>query len=166
MFLFYRVNNSMPPPSGQIIMGASPPPKAPTPPAQSGSAINAAGEKLLEDKAVMAGAVNALGGGRSRSRRRRHRTRRHRGGGEVAVSNIPNFVSAGGTDPKQMFAGLMKTADTANADAAYDKLGNAPPMQMGGRRRIKKSRKHNGRRSVRKHRRSRRVSRRVRRSMV
>ena len=146
-------------------MGASPHPKPPPGLEQSGSAIDAAGDKLLQDKAVMAGAVNALGGG-SRSRRRRHR--KYRGGAQVPVGNIPNFVSAGGTDPKQMFAGLMKTADAANADAAYDGLGDAPPMQINtkGGRRIKKSRKHNGRRSVRKHRRSRRVSRRVRRSMV
>jgi hypothetical protein len=169
LFLFYRVNNRMPP-SGQIIMGGTPTPKAPPVLAQSGSAIDAAGGKLLEDKAVMVGAVNALGGG--------SRRRKHRGGAEVKVGSAPNFVSAGGVDTKQMFAGLLQAQHQASADAAYDKLGSAPPMQIntqtqeGGRRRrsVKKSprRKHNGSKgkSIRKHHRSRRMSRRVRRSLV
>jgi hypothetical protein len=164
------------PPSGQIIMGGTPTPKPPPVLAQSGSAIDAAGEKLLQDKAVMAGAVNALGGG--------SRRRKHRGGAEVKVGSAPNFVSAGGVDTKQMFAGLLQAQHQAGADAAYDKLGSAPPMQIntqtqeGGRRSarrrrksIKKSprRKHNGSskgKSVRKHHRSRRMSRRLRRSLV
>jgi len=154
--------------SGRIIMGASPHPAMPKGLEQSGSAIQAAGAELQEKNAVMAGATKALSGGRRR--------RKYRGGADVEVGGIPNFVSAGGTDPKQMFAGMMKVADAANADAVYDKLGNAPPMQIkqdggGVRRRIKKSRKHNGRRSkrsksVRKHSRSRRMSRRVRDHMV
>jgi hypothetical protein len=155
--------------SGRIIMGASPHPTMPKGLEQSGSAIDAAGKELQEKNAVMAGATRALSGG---GRRRRKRSK-HRGGAEVKLDKIPNFVTAGGTDPKQMFAGLMKTADAANADAVYDKLGNAPAMQVkqdgggGKRRRIKKSRKHNGRRSkrsksVRKHSRTRRMSRRIR----
>lgn len=168
------------PASGQIIMGGTPTPKPPPVLAQSGSAIDAAGGKLLQDKAVMEGAVNALGGG---SRRRGHRRRRYHGGAEVKVGSAPNFVSAGGVDTKQMFAGLLQAQHQAGADAAYDKLGSAPPMQMntqaqeGGRRRrrrrsVKKSprRKHNGSnskgKSVRKHHRSRRMSRRLRRSLV
>jgi hypothetical protein len=162
----------MPASSGQIIMGGTPTPKAPPVLAQSGSAIDAAGGKLEQDKAVMVGAVNALGGG---SRRRKQR--KHRGGAEVKVGSAPNFVSAGGVDTKQMFAGLLQAQHQATADASYDKLGSAPPMQIntqtqeGGRRRsVKKSprRKHNGSKgkSVRKHHRSRRMSRRVRRSLV
>jgi len=149
-------------------MGGVPHPTPPPALGQSGSAIDAASSELQQKNAVMAGAVNALGGGK-RSRRRGHKKRR--GGADVKVGGIPNFVSAGGVDTKQMFAGLLKAQDTANANAAYDKLGDAPPMQItheGGRRRIKKSRRHNGKRSksVRKHTRSRRMSRRVRRSVV
>ena len=165
------------PPSGQIIMGGTPTPKPPPVLAQSGSAIDAASGKLLQDKAVMEGAVNALGGGS----RKRRRGRKYRGGAEVKVGSAPNFVSAGGVDTKQMFAGLLQAQHQAGADAAYDKLGGAPPMQIntqaqeGGRRRrrrsVKKSprRKHNGSskgKSVRKHHRSRRMSRRLRRSLV
>lgn len=131
-------------------MGRTPTPKPPPVLVQSGSAIDAAGGKLEQDQAVMAGAVNALGGG---SRRRRRKIKQHRGGAEVKVGSAPNFVSAGGVDTKQMFAGLLQAQHQAGADATYDKLGSAPPMQINpqtqeGGRRSRRSRRN--RRSIKK----------------
>ena len=139
-------------------------------PKVEGSFIEASAKAVEDNVATQAGAIKALGGPISGGRRRKYW-----GGAAVEVKNVPAMVSAGGTDPKAGFAEMLRTANKADADAAYDKLGSAPPktvdpdkmaMATGGRRRRNKTaKKGNGRSKragVRKHRRSRRGSRRVR----
>ena len=142
-------------------------------PKVEGSFIEASAKAVEDNVDTQSGAIKALGGPISGGRRRKYW-----GGAAVEVKNVPTMVSAGGTDPKAGFAELLRTANKADADAAYDKLGDATPKTMdpdkmavatGGRRRRrnKTAKKGNGRSKragVRKHRRSRRGSRRVRRS--
>lgn len=141
-------------------------------PKVEGSFIEASAKAVEDNVATQSGAIKALGGPISGGRRRKYW-----GGAAVEVKNVPAMVSAGGTDPKAGFAELLRTANKADANAAYDKLGAAPPKTMdpdkmavatgGRRRRNKTAKKGNGRTKragVRKHRRSRRSSRRVRRS--
>jgi len=144
----------------------------PTVPKVEGSFIEASAKAVENNIETQSGAIKALGGPVSGGRRRRYF-----GGAAVEVKNVPTMVSAGGTDPKAGFAELLRTANKADADAAYDKLGAAPPKSLdpdkmavatgGRRRRNKTAKKGNGRSKragVRKHRRSRRGSRRIRRS--
>ena len=144
----------------------------PTVPKVEGSFIEASAKAVENNVETQSGAIKALGGPVSGGRRRRYF-----GGAAVEVKNVPTMVSAGGTDPKAGFAELLRTANKADADAAYDKLGAAPPKSLdpdkmavatgGRRRRNKTAKKGNGRTKragVRKHRRSRRGSRRIRRS--
>ena len=139
-------------------------------PKVEGSFIEASAKAVEDNVATQSGAIKALGGPISGGRRRKYW-----GGAAVEVKNVPAMVSAGGTDPKAGFAELLRTAKKADANAAYDKLGAAPPKTMdpdkmavatgGRRRRNKTAKKGNGRSKragVRKHRRSRRGSRRVR----
>jgi len=141
-------------------------------PKVEGSFIEASAKAVEDNVATQTGAIKALGGPISGGRRKKYW-----GGAAVEVKNVPAMVSAGGTDPKAGFAELLRTANKADANAAYDKLGAAPPKMMdpdkmavatgGRRRRNKTAKKGNGRTKragVRKHRRSRRGSRRVRRS--
>lgn len=142
-------------------------------PKVEGSFIEASAKAVEDNVETQSGAIKALGGPISGGRRRR----KYWGGAAVEVKNVPTMVSAGGTDPKAGFAELLRTANKADADAAYDKLGDATPKTVdpdkmavakgGRRRRNKTAKKGNGRSKragVRKHRRSRRGSRRVRRS--
>lgn len=142
-------------------------------PKVEGSFIEASAKAVENNVATQSGAIKALGGPVSGGRRRKY----FGGGPPVEVKNVPTMVSAGGTDPKAGFAELLRTANKADANAAYDKLGSAPPKTVdpdkmavatgGRRRRNKTAKKGNGRTKragVRKHRRSRRGSRRVRRS--
>ena len=141
-------------------------------PKVEGSFIEASAKAVENNVETQTDAMKALGGPISGGRRKKYW-----GGAAVEVKNVPSMVSAGGTDAKAGFAELLRTANKADADAAYDKLGAAPPktvdpdkmaMAKGGRRRRNKtSKKGNGRTKragVRKHRRSRRGSRRIRRS--
>ena len=141
-------------------------------PKVEGSFIEASAKAVENNVETQSGAIKALGGPISGGRRRKYW-----GGAAVEVKNVPTMVSAGGTDPKAGFAELLRTANKADADAAYDKLGAAPPKTVdpdkmavatgGRRRRNKTTKKGNGRTKragVRKHRRSRRGSRRIRRS--
>jgi hypothetical protein len=146
--------------SGQIIP-KDPVPEQPSALPQEGSPIQAAGKAVEMKTNEQIGALEKLGhkiGGR----------RRLRGGADVEVKNVPSFPSAGGIDPKQVYADLLGAAHQAASDAKFDDLGDAAPITttVGGRRR--KTRKvHNGRHkrsSVRKHRRSARRTRRVRNS--
>lgn len=141
-------------------------------PKVEGSFIEASAKAVENNVATQSGAIKALGGPISGGRRRTYW-----GGAAIEVKNVPTMVSAGGTDPKAGFAELLRTANKADANAAYDKLGAAPPKTVdpdkmavatgGRRRRNKTAKKGNGRSKragVRKHRRSRRGSRRIRRS--
>ena len=158
-------------PDGAIIAPPVTPDPQPSVPAQTGSNIQAAAGVLEEKNETHNEAVKNLAGGR-----RRRSIRKLRGGADVAVKP-PQFVSAGGTDPKATFAGLLQTAHAAKAAGAYDGMGDKPPINMnsttGGRRLRKRStvKRNNGgkrRRSkrstlLRSHR-TRRGSRRVRNS--
>ena len=156
-------------PDGAIVLEDVNPDKQPKVPEQTGSNIQAAAGVLSEKNETHGEAVNALGGG---SRRRRNR-RRMRGGADVAVKSVPAFVSAGGTDPKATYAGLLQAGHAAKAAGAYDGLGDKPPVNMnstGGRRRRSRKtsrvKRNNGRKraTLLRSRRSRRGSRRVRHS--
>lgn len=144
----------------------------PNVPKVEGSFIEASAKAVENNIETQSGAIKALGGPISGGQRRKYW-----GGAAVEVKNVPTMVSAGGTDPKAGFAELLRTANKADADAAYDKLGAAAPKTIdpdkmavatgGRRRRNKTAKKGNGRSKragVRKHRRSRRGSRRIRRS--
>ena len=137
-----------------------------------GSAIEAAAAAVNDKTDTQAAAISVLGakvGGRSRRRRianlrrvmRMMRTRM-RGGADVEIKNVPNMPSAGGVDPKGVYAELLSAQHQAAADAHFDGLGTASPKVLppvGGRRRTKKKTlkyKKNGsgtkHRRVRKHR--------------
>ncbi len=154
---------------GSIIMPAVDV-KQPDVPKIEGSMIHASAKSIDETIATQSDAIKVLGG--KVGGRRRYRLRL-RGGAEVEVKNVPTLVSAGGTDPNAGFAELLRTTHKAEADAAYDNLGNqgaktldADKVTGGRRRRGKKTtKKTNGRtkrRSLRKHRSTRRGARRVR----
>lgn len=152
-------------PTGQMIAGEVPPPIQPTPPAMTGSAIQAAAGVLQDKTDALAGAVKNLGGGSRR--RRRHRRKIVGGERDIPVPKVPISVSAGGSDPKATYGGLLQLQHAATAAGAYDGLGNATPMNVnttGGRR--KRSRRRNNGRNKRsallRSRRSRRGTRRLR----
>ena len=162
-------------PGEPILAPAVIPDEQPKVPEKTGSNIQAAAGVLEEKGAVHADAVKNLAGGRRRRRTRRtRRTRRRRTlrGGAVEVKNVPTFATAGGTDPKASYAGILETAHAAKAAGAYDGMGDKPPIDMnsmgGGRRRRKRStvkRNNGGKRStLLRSRRTRRGSRRVRHS--
>ena len=155
-------------PDGAIIAPPVTPDPQPSVPAQTGSNIQAAASVLSEKNETHKEAVENLAGG---SRRRSRRRRTLRGGAEV--KSVPQFVSAGGTDPKATYAGLLQAGHAAKAAGAYDNMGDKPPINMnstsGGRRRRKRStvKRNNGRSkrsTLLRSRRTRRGSRRVRNS--
>lgn len=152
------------------------PDEQPKIPEQTGSNIQAAAGALGEKNETHNEAVATLAGGRRRRRsgRRRRRTLR---GGAVEVKAVPQFVSAGGVDPKAAYADLLQTAHSAKAAGVYDGMGDKPPVNMnsmdGGRRGKRSTVKRNngGKRRQRikrstllRSRRTRRGSRRVRHS--
>lgn len=150
-------------PDGRIILPETNV-KEPAPMNTEGSAIDAAAKDVQQSVNTQVAAVDKLGGKIGGSRRKM----RYRGGAEVEVKNIPqNMVSAGGTDPKNVFGDLMEVAAQAKAAGAYDGLGYAPPVSVGGKRSRKhKKRKHGSSRrshhNTRKHRRTSRKYRGVR----
>ena len=158
-------------PGGQIIMPPPGPAVEPPPMKMDGSAIDSSAKIVQQSVNTQVEANQALGGkvGGRRSRRsvRMTRGQRLRGGAEVEVKNVPaNMVTAGNSDPKGVFAGLLELQARAQADSAYDGLGHEAPRVMGGKRSKKK---HNGsarrvRHHTRKHRGARRKHRSVRHS--
>lgn len=155
---------------GSIIMPAVDV-KQPDVPKIEGSMIQASAKSVDDIVASQSNAIKVLGG-KVGGGRRRYRLRL-RGGADVEVKNVPTMVSAGGTDPNAGFAELLRTSHRAEADSAYDKLGDQPAKTLdankmaGGRRKRgkKTAKKTNGRtkrRSLRKHRSTRRGTRRVR----
>ena len=147
-----------------MIAGEVPAPVQPTPPAISGSPIQAAAGVLGAKTDVLAGAVKNLGGG---SRRRRRRGRKLMGGERtIEVPKVPNMPSAGGVDPKATYGGLLQLQHAVTAAGVYDGLGNATPMNMNattGGRRKRSRRRNNGRNKRSAKLRSRRTRRRTRR---
>lgn len=158
-------------PTGAIVLDSVTPDKQPVIPAQTGSNIQAAAGVLEGKNATLADAVKNLAGGRRGRRSRKLR------GGAVEVKSVPQFVSAGGVDPKASYAGLLETAHAAKAAGVYDGMGDKPPINMNsttggrrgrGRKRSTVKRNNGGTRSKRstlfRSRRTRRGSRRVRNS--
>jgi hypothetical protein len=156
-------------PDGQIIMPTVEAAVEPPPMKMDGSAIDSSAKIVQQSVNTQVEANQALGGkvGGRRSRRSVRMSRgqkRYKGGAEVEVKNVPpNMVTAGNSDPKGVFAGLLELQARATADSAYDGLGNAPPRTVGGKRSKKK---HNGSaRRVRHHTRKHRGARRKHRSV-
>lgn len=144
--------------NGRIILEQPQPMEAPVQQIK-GSPIQSAVEKVSEMTAEQAQAVQTLGGKLSGGKKRKHI-----GGTQVEVKNVPNLVSAGNVDAKDVFANLLKLQAQTTTDATYDDLGKAPAMKVGGKR---KSRKNNGKKkrsSIRSNRRTFRGTRRVRHS--
>lgn len=145
---------------GRIILGSGP--ALHIPEAQRGvpgGIINAASSKTVDAINQHAAAAKALGAGqKGSSRKRSHKRRRHRGGSQnlnAPASNVPTAGSIPGVNPTDVH---IKNTDTLNAiryAGAYDKLMNAPPIQLKGgtKKRKSKSKRKNGRRSKRTHRR-------------
>jgi hypothetical protein len=162
-------------------------------PIRPGSIITAAGQANADKTAVQTEAIKNLGGkvgGRRRAGQGKTaslaRVRRLMllGGasavpaGRIEVKNVPNMVSSGSVNAKDMYAGLLETHNQMAADAQFDGLGHSSPQQLaplqaqGGRRRgrrqtrqtKKKTRKHhNGKTKHATVRKSRRAGRRTRR---
>lgn len=168
-------------------------------PIRPGSIITAAGDANADKTAVQTEAVKNLGGkvgGRRKTGRGKVasiasvRRLMMMGGapavpaGRIEVKNVPNMVSSGSVNAKDMYAGLLETHNQMAADAQFDGLGQSSPQQIaplqaqGGRRRKtrkaavrtrtrqdkKKTRKHhNGKAKHTGVRKSRRVARRTRR---
>jgi hypothetical protein len=141
--------------NGQIIVS---PPKlyeGPSPAKLPGnSMLDAAAKQTLESQHDAAQAFTKMGAGQ-------------RGGGPYAyVPKIPEAGTVPGVSHEKVYVGALDIYNQAKANAAYDKLINAPPMQIkaGGKRRLRTKKKH-GRSRNRTHRRKhRRSSRRGRRS--
>lgn len=129
--------------NGKITIREAKLPEEPKVNAMTGSPIEATAGKVAEMTNQQAAAVQNLGGKISGGKRRR------RGGANVEIKGVPNFVSAGSVDAKNMYADLLKLNANATTGATYDNLGNAPPAKVGGKRKSKK-------RSFRKSRRTRR----------
>ncbi len=158
-------------------------------PIRPGSIITAAGNANADKTAVQTEAVKNLGGkvgGRRKTGRGKVasiasvRRLMMMGGasavpaGRIEVKNVPNMVSSGSVNAKDMYAGLLETHNQLAADAQFDGLGHsspqliAPLQAQGGRRRTRKDKKktrkhHNGKAKHTGVRKSRRAARRTRR---
>lgn len=114
----------------------------------AGSPIQASQEAVAGATAEHNNAIQNLGGPMT--------------GGSVVVENPPAFVSAGGINPKGVYADLLQAGNQAVVDATYDGASQFPATKVGGR---KTKKRYNGRkkhRTLRKHRRAVRRSRGVR----
>jgi len=124
-------------PSGQIIL---PPVPLHTPTAQNieGSAIEAAAQRTAATNAAAAAAFKSLGGGQKGGRRMR-------GGADHLNASIPILPSANSIPGVSHEDVHLKNVDNLNqirASATGDKLSQAAPYKVGGKR---TRRKANGR---------------------
>jgi len=124
------------PKTGQIVLNPAAPPVEPKPMNVTSSAITAAATRVGDNTVTQSKAINAIGGKIGGRRKRR-------GGGEIEVKNIPVVPSAGGSNPSQTLANMMKLKADMAEQSKYDGLGDAPPRIVGGKR---TRRKHNARR--------------------
>ena len=118
--------------NGQII--AAPPKlyQPPPPPKLSGSMINVAAEKTLENQQDAAQAYMKLGAGQ-------------KGGGPYAyVPELPEGGTIPGVSYEKNYVKGIDTLNQLRANSAYDKYIKAPPMQVkaGGKRRLRTKKKH------------------------
>lgn len=106
-------------------------------PKLDGSIAQVAAAKTAGDAAQAAAAYKELGAGqKGSSRARKGRGRRLRGGAEQTVqpSNLPSAGSIPGVSATGVSKGLTDLQAQIKASASYDKLTNAQPIKMGGRR--------------------------------
>lgn len=126
-----------------------------------GGPINAASAKTMNSLTQTAEAAKAMGAGQKGSSRRRRRKFRG-GGGPNMNANIPEIPTANsipGVSFGDTHVAAVNNLNALKYAGAYDKLMNAPPIQIKGgtrKRRNKTKKRKNGRRSKRTHRRSRR----------
>jgi hypothetical protein len=146
---------------GRIIINEGPPMHIPA--AQRnvpGGIINAASTKTIDAINQHAAAARALGAGqKGSSRKRSHKRRRHRGGAaqnlNAPASNIPTAGTIPGVNPTDNHVKAVDTLNAIKYAGVYDKLINAQPIKLTGgtKKRKSKSKRKNGRRSKRTHRR-------------
>jgi hypothetical protein len=105
-------------------------------PKLDGSIAQVAAAKTAGDAAQAAAAYKELGAGQKGSSRRR-KGRGYRGGAAQTVqpSNLPSAGSIPGVSATGVSKGLTDLQAQIKASASYDKLADAQPMKMGGRRR-------------------------------
>lgn len=126
----------------------------------AGGPINAASAKTISSLSQHAATASALGAGQKGSSRR-HRKRRHRGGAVNLNANVPDIPTANsipGVSHVDTHINSVNNLNSARYAGVYDKLINAPPIQVKGgtkKRRNKSKKRKNGRRSKRTHRRNR-----------
>lgn len=125
-----------------------------------GGIINAASAKTVDAINQHAAAAKALGAGqKGSSRKRSQKRRRHRGGASqnlnATAPNIPTAGSIPGVNPTDIHIKNVDTLNSIRYAGSYDKLMNAPPIQLKGgtKKRKSKSKRKHGRRSKRTHRR-------------
>lgn len=120
--------------NGQIVMNGNDVPKSQpiTLPKLSGSIAQVAAAKTSGDAAQHAAAYKSLGAGQKGSSRKR-KGRGHRGGAAQTVqpSPLPSANSIPGVSATGVSKGLTDLHTQLKASASYDKLANAPPMQVG-----------------------------------
>ena len=123
------------------------------------SMLDAAVKQTLESQHDAAQAFEKMGAGQ-------------KGGGPYAyVPKIPEGGTVPGVSHEKAYVGALDIYNQAKANAAYDKLIHAPPMQVkaGGKRKVRTKKKHGRSRNRthrRKHRRHSRRSRRRSRAVV
>jgi len=118
--------------------GDVPTPKPIALPKITGSIAQVAAAKTAGDSAQAAAAYKELGAGqKGSSRTRKGRGRRLRGGAVPTVqpSNLPSANSIPGVSATGVSKGLTDLKAQIQASGSYDKLGDAQPIKMGGRRR-------------------------------
>ena len=127
----------------------------------AGGILNAASDRTVKGLADHAAAAKALGAGQKGSSRKRksQKRRRFRGGAALNLNaNVPNIPTANsipGVSPADTHIKAVNSLNNIRYAGAYDKLINAPPIQIKGgtKKRKSKSKRKNGRRSKRTHRR-------------
>jgi len=133
--------------NGRIVPGVVKP-ELPKSQQITGTPIQAATNKTLASTAAAAETAKSMGagqkGGKRKTRRRKVTRRRRYRGGENMNAKIPKLPEAG-TIPGVSFSNNhLKSTNLLNqirADAAGDKLGNAPPVQMGGLKKKRSTRR-------------------------
>jgi hypothetical protein len=123
----------------------------------NGSALEAASRTTIESNAQLASMAKALGAGqKGASRRRRHTKKKAKRGGaslNATPLGLPTANSIPGVNADDTHVKLAGIRAQNIVNGVGDKLANAQPMILGGKRRTRKAK--NGHRRHRTHRRSR-----------
>jgi hypothetical protein len=136
--------------NGALVATTLPPLKTPAIQNVQGGILNAATAKSGASRQEAADAYKNLGGGQKGGRRMRGGS----GPGNVPASPLPTAGSIPGVSHATVMQKIINNHNDIVTAGAYDKLGSAPPIKLGGRR-VKKRRstKKHGRRRNRTHRR-------------